>query len=96
MKNKEKMQQVRDFAMELSNAAGGLADVRVVGLGDVGSDALPKQPKKKEIQAFGDGVAIAAALFAWMLDNGVRFETAGQCLTQAVEIWISGREEARG
>lgn len=68
MKNKEKLAYLRDYAMELSAYAAGLEDARIVKRGE---GPAPAQPKRKEAAAFADGVCIASAAIAALIDTGL-------------------------
>ena len=92
MKNKEKLQYLRDYVMELSVRACGVEDAHVVKTGD---GPAPAQPKKREVAAFADGVRITAAAVVALIDTGLPVADGKEpdaLLTKLVAHWIETRE----
>lgn len=96
MKNRDKLEYLSGYAMEMSILAAGIEDARIVRTGD---GPVPAQPKRKEVAAFADGVSVAFAAVAALIDTGlpVREGTEPEYLIeQLVRTWIRHRDGRDG
>ncbi|MBQ9043823.1 MAG: hypothetical protein IJ111_13540 [Eggerthellaceae bacterium] len=92
MQNKENLQYLRDYVMELSFRACDVEGAHVVKTGD---GPAPAQPKKCEVAAFADGVCITAAAVAALIDTGLPVLDGTEpdvLLTKIIANWIKTRE----
>ena len=94
MKNKEKMEWLSGYAMEVADFAAGTSEILVVPKGG----PAPKQPKKREQEAFLDGLSIAFAVVAALIDMGIPVKPGHEpaaLVSVMARHWVEAREERR-
>lgn len=96
MKNREKLEYLSDYAIEMSILAAGIEEARIVKTGD---GPVPEQPKRKEVAAFADGVSVAFAAVAALIDTGLPVRDGKEperLIVELVKTWINLRDGRDG